>query len=67
MFHITEQVKAYMGEGWHSDFGEFDICSRPDFYLRVRLQEVFITKHQCSSCCDSLIVECVFSSGLIVL
>ncbi|CBI22792.3 hypothetical protein VitviT2T_011723 [Vitis vinifera] len=36
----TLKVKAYLGEGWHSDFGKFDIYSRPDFYLRVGIAGV---------------------------
>lgn len=32
------QIKVYMGEGWHLEFGlsHFDFYSPPDLYVKVR-------------------------------
>ncbi|RAL40710.1 hypothetical protein DM860_008408 [Cuscuta australis] len=34
---ITLKVKVYMGDGWHNDFHkkDFEVFSKPDFYVRV--------------------------------
>ncbi|KAM7258205.1 hypothetical protein ACFE04_013946 [Oxalis oulophora] len=38
----TLKVKVYLGEGWHSDFRHthFDLCSPPDFYVKLRIAGV---------------------------
>ncbi|KAF8397289.1 hypothetical protein HHK36_016202 [Tetracentron sinense] len=42
LFFFTQQVKVYMGEGWHLDFHHthFDLYSPPDFYTRVGIAGV---------------------------
>ena len=41
---LSKQVKVYMGDGWRMDFSKthFDAFSPPDFYTRVRHEDVHL-------------------------